>query len=116
MVGTSSKPSLDDFVAHVDAVVERVGIDHIGLGLDYYIGQSGVASDEAALRTYQQMLRAGVWGSSYPPPPHHYPSGIETPRSLQNLTSRLLERGYRESDIRKILGENWLRVMRLVWG
>ena len=31
------------------------------------------------------------------------------------LTEEMLRRGYRESDIRGILGENWLRVCRAVW-
>lgn len=116
MVAAAREPSLDDFVAHIDAIVERVGIDHVGLGIDYYRGQSEVASDESAQRTYDDMVRSGVWGPAYPPPPHHYPAGIKTPKTLPNLTQRLLERGYKESDVRKVLGENWLRVMRSVWG
>lgn len=116
MVSAGTMPTLDDLIGHVDAIVQRVGVDHVGLGLDYYIGQAGVASDEAALRTFEQMTRSGAWGPAYPPPPHRYPTGIETPRTLPNLTRRLLQRGYREPDVRKILGGNWLRLMRSVWG
>jgi membrane dipeptidase len=116
MVGTATRPSLDDFIAHIDALVERAGIDHVGLGLDYYWGQAGVASDEAALRDYNEAVRSGRWGAAYPPPPHHYPAGIETPKTLYNLTRRLLERGYSEVHVRKVLGGNWLRVMQRVWG
>ena len=50
------------------------------------------------------------------PPPYKFPKGIETPRTLQNLTARLLERGFSELDIRKIWGLNWMRVYREVWG
>lgn len=116
MVAATPTPSLDQFVAHIDALVQRVGIDHVGLGIDYYWGQAGIASDEAARATYDEAVRAGRWSSAYPPPPHHYPEGIETPRSLPQLTHGLLQRGYSEADARKILGENWLRVMRRVWG
>lgn len=116
MVGPSSRPSLDDFVAHIDAIVGRAGIDHVGLGLDYYWGQAGVASYEAALRDYNEAIASGRWGAAYPPPPHYYPAGIETPRTLPNLTRRLLERGYSETDVHKVLGRNWLRVMKNVWG
>lgn len=116
MVAKKKTPTLDDFIGHIDALVERVGIDHIGLGVDYYPGQVGVASDPQALRIYESAVRSGAWGSAYPPPPHHYPAGIDTPATLHNLTARLLERGYRQMDVRKILGENWLRVMRAVWG
>lgn len=68
------------------------------------------------MRGYQQALRSGIWGEAYPSPPHRYPTGIETPRTLPNLTARLLERGYGDTDVGKTLGGNWLRVMRTVWG
>ncbi|MDA0676274.1 MAG: membrane dipeptidase, partial [Proteobacteria bacterium] len=29
---------------------------------------------------------------------------------------RLVERGFSETDIRKVLGGNWLRVFAAVWG
>jgi membrane dipeptidase len=116
MVAGTPAPSLDQFIVHIDAIVQRVGIDHVGLGIDYYSGQAGVASDEAALRGYEDAVRAGLWSTAYPPPPHRYPAGIETPRQFPSLTHRLLERGYGEQDLRKILGGNWLRVMRSVWG
>jgi membrane dipeptidase len=116
MVASATAPSLDDFVTHIDAVVQRAGIDCVGLGIDYYIGQAGIGNDEAAVRMYNEMTRSGAWSAAYPPPPHHYPAGIETPKTLPNLTQRLLERGYKESDVRKILGGNWLRVMYSVWG
>jgi membrane dipeptidase len=53
---------------------------------------------------------------SYPPPPYYFPAGIETPEGLPNLTRRLLERGYGEADVLKIMGGNWVRVFREVWG
>jgi microsomal dipeptidase-like Zn-dependent dipeptidase len=33
-----------------------------------------------------------------------------------NVTSRLLERGYKPADVQKIIGGNFLRVARGVWG
>jgi membrane dipeptidase len=39
-----------------------------------------------------------------------------TPMELPNLTEKLLAHGYSAAETRKILGENWLRVMRAVWG
>ncbi len=37
------------------------------------------------------------------------------PSTLPRLTERLVERGFSESDIRKIWGLNWMRVYRAVW-
>jgi membrane dipeptidase len=39
------------------------------------------------------------------------PEGVQDCSDLPNLTRRLLERGFSETDVRKVLGENFLRVM-----
>jgi len=39
------------------------------------------------------------------------PEGVDDCSQLPNLTRRLLERGYSAGDVRKVLGENFLRVM-----
>ena len=44
------------------------------------------------------------------------PSGLEDVSKMPNLTAALLKRGYSEKDIRKIMGENFLRVVREVVG
>jgi membrane dipeptidase len=77
----------------------------------------GVADAAEARRLYDAALANGKWSAkSYPPPPYRYPEGMADPRELPGLAPRLLERGWREDDIRKLLGLNWLRVFRAVWG
>ena len=44
------------------------------------------------------------------------PSGLEDVSKMPNLTAALLKRGYSEKDIQKIMGENFLRVVREVVG
>ncbi len=44
------------------------------------------------------------------------PRGLEDVSKMPNLTAALLKRGYKESDIRKIMGENVMRVLRDVVG
>ena len=44
------------------------------------------------------------------------PQGLEDVSKLPNLTRALLARGYTPEQVRKILGENALRVFRQVWG
>jgi membrane dipeptidase len=44
------------------------------------------------------------------------PRGLEDESKMPALTAALLKRGYSESDIKKIMGENTLRVMREVIG
>ena len=116
-LGKSPKPTTADFLKHLDHVVELVGIEHAALGIDYYEGMHPVASDDEAKKMYQQQLAVRRWSAEvYPPPPHHYPAGMSTPKELPDLTAKLLKHGYSAAETRKILGENWLRVMRAVWG
>ncbi len=44
------------------------------------------------------------------------PKGLEDVSRMPALTAELLRRGYSEDDIRKIMGGNFLRVMRTVDG
>lgn len=76
--------SLDDVLDHFDHVVALVGVDHVGIGSDY----------------------DGVGDS--------LPVGLKDVSSYPNLVQGLLDRGYSESDIKQILGENLLRVWQQV--
>jgi membrane dipeptidase len=108
-VKKGAPPTLADFVEHIDYVAQLVGIDHVGLALDYY-GQ-GSAADYAA------AITSGRWRTDeYPPPPHIYPVGIEDARGFPNITRELLGRGYKDDDVLKVLGGNWVRVFREIWG
>lgn len=111
------QPSLDQFIDDIAYKADLVGIDHVGIGIDYYLGQHPVEDDEVAMVRYQQLIDQGHWQpAEYPPPPYKFPAGIETPRTLPRLTEALVARGFSEPDIRKILGLNWLRVYLAVWG
>ncbi len=116
-LGDEARPSLDRFIDDIVYKAELTSIDNVGIGIDYYEGQHGVESDAVALARYEQRIKDGHWRrEEYPPPPYYYPAGIETPRTLARLTQRLAERGFGAEDIRKVLGLNWLRVFRTVWG
>ncbi|MGK0171254.1 MAG: membrane dipeptidase, partial [Gammaproteobacteria bacterium] len=111
------QPTLDQFIDDIAYKADLVGVDHVGLGIDYYQGQHLVEDDAKAKARYQSLVSAGLWRpSEYPAPPYKYPQGIETPQTLPRLTERLMEREFSESEIRKILGLNWMRVYRDVWG
>jgi membrane dipeptidase len=115
-IARSARPTLDQFIAHIDHWVKIAGIDHVGLGLDYFDGQQPFATDEEADRIWAASVASGRWNpETYPRPPHYYPEGLSTPAELPNLTKQLLTRGYSAADTKKILGGNWMRVFRAVW-
>ena len=67
---------------HIDHIVKVAGIDHVGIGSDF----DGV-------------------------PLTGLPVGMEDISKLPTLTYELMKRGYTDTNIKKILGENLLRVM-----
>jgi membrane dipeptidase len=48
--------------------------------------------------------------------PWYMVKGFETIVELPKVTQGLLDRGWSQADVRKVLGENWLRVYEQVWG
>jgi len=74
------RPPLKSLIDHIDHIAKVAGIDHVGLGSDF----------------------DGVSGAT--------PQGIDSAADLPKITQALLDRGYSARDIKKILGENLLRV------
>jgi membrane dipeptidase len=96
-------PTLDDLLNHVDHIANLVGTDHFGIGFDY---------SQTTLASYK------YWGydpETYPLPPWVYPKNIDTIDKTPNFTQGLVSRGYSDKDIKKILGENFIRVYQQVW-
>lgn len=89
---------------HIDYIVQRVGSDHVGIGLDY-------VSDRETLIA---LVRASA--SRYPEK-QGYETEIEfaSPTMLPKLTEHMLNRGYSSEDVGMILGGNWFRVAGSVW-
>ena len=113
-VADTTRPTLDDLLKHVDYMADLVGIDHIGIGIDFeYIDESMQAT---SLKHYNYFVKTGQWNpADYPPPPYYYPRGLDDPRSFPNLTKALLERGYNNEETKKVLGGNFMRVYSQIW-
>jgi membrane dipeptidase len=116
-VSDSQLPTFDQFFAHLDHVVQLVGPEHTTIGMDYFQLIRGLVPDEEVQTMYDSLIASGAWTVvEYGKPPYVYPTGIETPATLFNLTGGLLDRGYSVDDVQKIMGGNWLRIMAEVWG
>jgi membrane dipeptidase len=94
----------ETFVRHIDYVAKRVGVEHVGIGMDYVFDQEGLDAD---LAKYRLTFPDG-WG---------YDPGIrcKPPEELPEVTAGLLDLGYSEDDVRAILGGNLMRVAAQVW-
>jgi len=102
--------TIKDFVDVVDYLVKMVGIDHLAVGTDFTEGQPKEFFDW--LLTGRSMKGPALFKLEHP---LKNPQGIQGAADFPNVTEALVVRGYAESDIRKILGENMVRLFRDVW-
>jgi membrane dipeptidase len=79
--GPSPRVPLDMLIEHFVHIAKVAGVDHVGIGSDF----------------------DGVGGQ--------LPEGMEDISKLPAITYELLKHGYSDADVKKVLGENFLRTM-----
>jgi membrane dipeptidase len=106
----SPQMTLEKHLDQYDYLKKLVGVDHIGLGPDFMTGTTAFGPrwperdlDWWPLDVYSE------W-------PWNWVKDFETIVELPKVTQGLLDRGWSEAEVRKVLGENWLRVYEKVWG
>lgn len=111
------RPTLDDYLNHVDHLVKVGGIDHVAFASDITEGQ--VASPEKWDKSYgpngYSPNITGVLGDWYVFETRlnvDFQSLTHAPRIWDGMKAR----GYSATDIDKMRSGNWLRVMKDVWG
>ena len=68
----------------------------------------------STISTTSSSWRASTIGSDYDGVGDSLPVGLKDVSSYPNLIAGLLQRGYSEEDVRKILGGNLMRVWKAV--
>jgi membrane dipeptidase len=95
-------PTVERVVDHIEHIAAVAGIAHVGLGLDFV--REYYAEVYAA---YPDLRVEGL-------DPRATIPGLATPGDLPALTAAMLRRGIPTEDVRRVLGENFLRVFRQV--
>lgn len=102
------RPTLDDMVDHIAYVADRYGIDHVGLGSDFFEGEFWVRFERFFRRRYPAIVGNYTIDTVYV-------DGFCRADDYPALSAVLRRRGFAESDIAKVLGGNFLRVFTEVW-
>jgi membrane dipeptidase len=92
------KSTLDRYVDHIQHIVDLVGIDCVGIGFDFF---------EFIYRQWPESKKK--WMAEKLTTPHFIPD-LTNHSHAKNLTRKLIERGFSDTDIEKILRGNWLRI------
>jgi membrane dipeptidase len=109
--GDPGEANLDRYLDHIEHVIDLVGVEHVGLGMDFVEG------------TPREAIVPVKWGGTHVPAglkgltdwPIPYARDIESSDQLPNVTAGLISRGYDDDAVQKVLGGNFLRVLDEVW-
>jgi membrane dipeptidase len=112
------QPTADDVVRHVEHAVKVCGEDHVGIGSDLSITPHVVDDEYRRVhRTFVEgRMKAGIAAPGEDPEVPMFVSDLNTPRRMEQIADRLLARGHSEARVEKIVGGNFARLMRDVWG
>lgn len=106
--------TLSDFCQMVAQTADLMGVDHIGIGSDLCTNQPV---------SILHWMRNGRWaketdygeGSAAAPSWPDQPDWIRSPADFGNITQGLLDVGFDQDEVIKIMGGNWLRFFEQVW-
>jgi len=102
--------SIESCMEHFEYAVQLLGIDHVGFGPDTMFGDHvGLHHAYAALFSIAQVLG----GKQYEEVT--YVDGLENPADFPNIIRWLVQHGYADEAIAKVMGGNALRVLKQVW-
>lgn len=110
-------PSLDDFIRHLEHIVQVAGIEHVGMGTDLpavsdlskvaHILEMSLTRSPGVIADYVRAFGNDAKA--------RYPRECSSHRDLPKITLALKERGWHEADIHAVLGENLVRALAEIW-
>ena len=105
-----AQPTLNGYVSMIDYLVNLVGINHVGLGLDLVPFWT-----ESDYNRYFSIHGAMFVPHKIRPFKDIYVEGFDDISDTIKITEELLKHGYSDDEIKKLLGGNWLRLLKQVW-
>ena len=115
--GSTARPTLSDYLDAIDYVVDKIGVDRVGIGTDM---SHGTYPDGDLIRSLSSKSTVGGPYAQHvensPRSRLRYVEGFDDYGDLSEVVEALRGRGYGDEDVGRILGGNWLRVFGEVWG
>lgn len=107
-----------DVVAHIDHAIDICGEDYVGIGTDGTVSQiDDLQAYQAVLaREIEERRAAGISAAGESPDAYPFVVDLRGPGQFRELERLLAAKGYSEGRIDKILGLNFLRYARTIWG
>ena len=103
LVSAAKKEStLDRYVDHIEYIASLIGIDGVAIGFDFF---------EFIYHQWPESRQKELAAKFTTP---HFIPELRNHSHARNLTRRLIERGFSDDQIEKILRENWIRIFKEV--
>lgn len=111
------QPTSDDLVRHIEHAINVCGEDHVGIGSDLSITPHVVDAEYMRVhRTFVEgRMKAGIAAPGEDPEVPMFVTDLNTPRRMERIAEKLLARGHSEARVEKIIGQNFVRLMRDTW-
>jgi membrane dipeptidase len=97
---TKQESTLDRYIDHIEHVADLIGIDSVGIGFDFF---------EFIYCQWPESRQKELAAKFTTP---HFIPDLRNHSHARNLTRRLIERGFSDEQIEKILRDNWLRIFK----
>lgn len=112
------QPTLEDVVRHIEHAVNVCGEDHVGIGSDLSITPHDVTEEyKRDHRDFvSRRMKSGIAAPGEDPNVYFFVPDLNTPRRLERIADALVARKHSEARVEKIIGGNFVRLMREVWG
>ena len=90
--------TIDRYVDHIEHVAGLIGVDGVGIGFDFF---------EFLYRQWPEQAKQELAAKFTKP---HFIPDLTNHSQARNLTRKLIERGFSDEHIAKILFGNWMRI------
>ena len=105
-IRTECQPTLEDYLDHFDYAIKLIGEDHVTFATDWFDGKT--KANWATPWYYPEVTQGKKYGGLGL-------IGFSQRSELVNVVDGMLKRKYSPERIRKIVGGNFIRVLKEVW-
>ena len=113
-----TQPMAIDLIRHIEHAIDVCGEDHVGLGSDTPVApvERTPQFEQDNRANIADMVEQGVFERGRPADLYLFIPDLNRADRYEVLAGMLAKRGHPESRIAKIMGGNFARVLREVWG
>jgi membrane dipeptidase len=113
-----TQPMAIDLIRHIEHAIDVCGEDHVGLGSDTPVAPTARTPqfEKENRENIADMVEQGVFERGRPADLVLFIPDLNRADRYEVLAGMLAKRGHSEARIDKILGGNFVRVLREVWG